>query len=84
MCYCVITASAYTSAGPLRLKQNGVYTLVITSGCTGCPLRHTRHIGSGAELLFLSLIHDQRLVRIVQQQNALACFKQGQDLLATE
>ena len=39
MCYCVITASAYTSAGSLSLKQNGVYTKVITSGCTDCPLR---------------------------------------------
>ena len=38
-CYCVTTASAYTSAGPLSLKQNGVCTLVITSGCTDCPLR---------------------------------------------
>ena len=26
MCYCVVTASAYTPAGPLSLKQNGVYT----------------------------------------------------------
>ena len=39
MCYCDTSASAYTSAGPLSLKQNGVYTFVITSGCTDCPLR---------------------------------------------
>ena len=34
MCCCVIFASAYTSAGPLSLVHNGVFTLVITSGCT--------------------------------------------------
>ena len=39
MCCCVIGASTYTSAGPLGLKQNGVYTLVITPGCTDCPPR---------------------------------------------
>ena len=33
-CFCVITASAYTHTGPVSLKQNGVYTLVITSCCT--------------------------------------------------
>ena len=32
MCCCVTTASAYTSAERLGLKQNGVYTLLITSG----------------------------------------------------
>ena len=36
ICYCDISASAYTSAGPLSLKQNGVYTFVITSGRTDC------------------------------------------------
>ena len=45
---------------------------------------HTAHIGSGAESLFLSSIHDQRLVRIVQQHDALVCFRQRQDILATE
>ena len=45
---------------------------------------HISHIDSGAELLLFSLIHDQRLVRTVQQQNTLACFKQWQDLFATE
>ena len=39
MCHCVTAVSAYTSAGPLSLKQNGVYTSVITSVCTDCPLR---------------------------------------------
>ena len=39
MCYCVISASAYTSAGSLSLKQNGVFTFVITSGRTDCTLR---------------------------------------------
>ena len=34
-----MAASACTSAGPLSLKQNGVYTKVTTSGCTNCPLR---------------------------------------------
>ena len=37
------------SAGFLSLKQNGVCTLVITSGCTDCPLRT-----SLTELLFSS------------------------------
>ena len=41
MCYFVITASAYTSAGPLSLKQNGVFTFVMTSGCIDL---HTPHI----------------------------------------
>ena len=31
----------YTSAGHLSLKQNGVFTFVITSGCTD---QHTEHI----------------------------------------
>ena len=39
MCHCVISASAHTSAGPLSLKQNGVFTFVITSGGTHCTLR---------------------------------------------
>ena len=39
MCYRVITAPAYTSAGPLSLKQNGVFTFFITSGCTEYTLR---------------------------------------------
>ena len=39
-CVTVFTTTfAYTSAGPLSLKQNGVCTSVITSGCTDCPLR---------------------------------------------
>ena len=36
------------SAGPSSLKQNGVYTFVITSGYTDCPLRTQFHIRSGA------------------------------------
>ena len=39
MCHCVTAVSAYTSSGSLSLKQNGVYTSVITSVCTDCPLR---------------------------------------------
>ena len=39
ICYCVTTALAYTSAGLLSLKQNGVFTFVITSGCTDCTPR---------------------------------------------
>ena len=78
MCDCVISASAYTSAGRLSLKQNGVFTFVITSGCTDLHTAHVSHIGSGAELLLLSLIHT------VQRHNTLACSKQRQDLLATE
>ena len=63
-------------ARPLSLKQNDVYTLVITSGCIDLHTAHTPHNGSGAELLLFSLIHDQRLVRTVQQHNAFACSKQ--------
>ena len=40
------------------------------------PTADIAHIGSGAEFLLLSLIHKQRLVRIVQQHDTLACFKQ--------
>ena len=71
MCDCVISASAYTSAGRLSLKQNGVFHIC-------------HHIGSGAELLLLSLIHDKQLVRTVQRPNMLPCSKHRQDLLATE
>ena len=39
ICYGVSAALAYTSAGFLGLKQNGVFTLVITSGYTYCTLR---------------------------------------------
>ena len=40
MCYRVISASAYTSAGILSFKQNGVFTFVIKSAYTGS---HTAH-----------------------------------------
>ena len=43
MCYCVITAPAYTSAGLLSFKQNGVFTFVITSGCTDSHTAHSNH-----------------------------------------
>ena len=69
--YCAISASACTSAGPFSLKQNGVFTYVITSGCTDLHTAHSTFIGSGAELLLISLIHDQPLVPIVQQHNTL-------------
>ena len=75
-CFFVILASAYTYAGPLSLQQNGVYTVVITSGCVDLHNAHAPHTVSGAELWLLSLIHEQLLVRIVQQHNALACSKQ--------
>ena len=39
VCHCITTAFAYTSAGPLGLEQNGVFTFVITSVCTDSPLR---------------------------------------------
>ena len=39
------------------------------------PTAHPAHIGSGAGFLLISFIHDQRLARIVQQLNALACFQ---------
>ena len=38
MCHCVTAVCAYTSADPLSLMQNGVYTSVIPSVCTDCPL----------------------------------------------
>ena len=43
MCYCVIFASAYTSAGPSSLKQNGVFTFVIISGYTDSHTAHSTH-----------------------------------------
>ena len=43
MCYRVITAPAYTSAGPMSLKQNGVSTFLITSGCTDLHTGHKPH-----------------------------------------
>ena len=43
MCCCDIFASAYTSAGPLRLKQNGVYTFAATSGHTDSRTAHSTH-----------------------------------------
>ena len=50
MCYCVISASAYTSAGPVSLKENGVFTFVSTSGCTDWHTAHStlrpRHVVS--------------------------------------
>ena len=46
------------------------------TGLHRLPTAHISHMGSGAELLLPSLIHDQRFVRIVQQHSTLACFKQ--------
>ena len=43
MCYCVTSAPAYTSAGPLSLKQNGAFTFVITSGYTDSHTAHSTH-----------------------------------------
>ena len=43
MCYSVIFASAYTSAWPLSLKQNGVFTLVTTSAYTDSHTAHSTH-----------------------------------------
>ena len=48
MCYCVISASVYTSAGPLSLKQNGVFTLVVTPVCTDLHTAHISHRGQQA------------------------------------
>ena len=48
ICYCVSSALAYTSAGPLSLKQNCVFTFVTTSGHTDSHTAHSTHIGSGA------------------------------------
>ena len=75
-CVIVSSASAYTSAGPSSLKQNGVVTFVSTLGYTDSHIAHSTHIGSGAELLLFSLIYDQRLVRTVQRHDTLACSQQ--------
>ena len=48
ICCRVSTALAYTFAGPLSLKQNGVFTCRTTSGCTDQHTAHSPHIGSGA------------------------------------
>ena len=60
MCYCVISASAYTSAGPLSLKQNGVYTYVTTSGCTDS---HTAHSLEIANTLVVVLLRVELCIR---------------------
>ena len=52
ICYRTSTAHAYTSAGPLSLKQKGVFTFVITSGHTNQHTAHSTHIGSGAGYRF--------------------------------
>ena len=46
ICYCVNTALAYTFAGHLSLKQNGVFTSATTSGYTDSHTAHSLHIGS--------------------------------------
>ena len=61
MCYCVITACAYTSAGPLSLKQKRCSHICHHIGLHRLHTAHTHRVGSGAELLLLLLIHDQRL-----------------------
>ena len=43
ICYRVSTALAYTSAGPLSLKRNGVSTDHTTSGCTDQHTAHSSH-----------------------------------------
>ena len=43
MCYRVISASAYTSAEPLSLKQNGVFTFDITPDYTDSHTAHSTH-----------------------------------------
>ena len=73
MCYCVITASAYTFAGPLSLKQNGVYTLVITSGCADCPLRTLPTLIADLSYFSFHCSTTSGFVRIVQQQNGSIC-----------
>ena len=52
---CVRTASAYTSAGQLSLKQKGCLHICHQIGLHRLPTAHTPHIGSAAELLLLSL-----------------------------
>ena len=52
MWYCVITAPAYTSAGNLSLKQNGVVTFYITSGRTDLHTAHSTHMSRERECFF--------------------------------
>ena len=56
-----IFPSAYTSAGPFSLKQNGA-----TSGHTDSHPAHSTNIGSGAGYCSFLLIHELQLVRAVQ------------------
>ena len=57
ICYHVSTALANTSAGPLSLKQNGVFTYHTTSGCTDqhtADAPHTvLHLGGGVLLVMM-------------------------------
>ena len=76
MCYCVTTALAVHFRRALESLVKRCWHICHHIGLHRLPTAHPAHIGSGAELLFLSLIHDKQLVRIVQQHNELACFKQ--------
>ena len=53
ICYCASIALAYTPAGPLSLKQNGVFTLVISIWLHRSA--HTAHIASHRWLLLISV-----------------------------
>ena len=76
MFYCVIFASAYISAGSSSLKQNGVFTLVITSGYTDLRTAHSTHIG--CEAGYCSFFVDSRVTgntRRTAEEASLPAFR---------
>ena len=88
ICDSVSTALAYTSAGPLSLKQNGVFTHHTASGCTDPHTAHSTHAGAGGGFCSFLLIHELQLVRAGQLRKR-ACLDSGsgskrRDLFATE
>ena len=73
MCYSVIFASPYTSASPLSLKQNGVFTLVTTSGYTDLHTAHSTHIRNGAGYCLFFVASRVRAVQLRKR----ACLLQA-------
>ena len=85
MCFCVISASVYTSAGPLGLKQNGVLALVTTSGYRDSHTARSTHIGSGAG--YCSFFVVSRVFRRTAEEAGLPASgssRKRRDLFATE
>ena len=74
---CVIVSLLHlrTLLQGLRLSSKTVFAHLSSIGLHRLSASHPDSHCSGAELLLFSLIHDQRLVRIVQQHNELACSR---------